>query len=86
MDPTSPLAGLGLRIGDVVTRLDGIRISRHMYRASPGAEWTIPELDRHYGGTEVRYIFTGTQTVNVGWIVLNPIGPGPGPGPGPVLP
>ena len=51
LEPESPLHQAGLKMGDVITRLDGIPVSN--YR----------ELDQHYGRTYVRYIRQGTITV-----------------------
>lgn len=69
LDPQSPLRALGMRSGDVITRMDGIPIWNEMSRAN-GA-WQIPELERHFGGTEVRFILQGTNRVRVGQIVLD---------------
>lgn len=72
LDPQSPLRYLGMRAGDVVTRLDGIPIWNQMYRQGQG--WVVPELDRHFGTTDVRYILQGTNQVRVGQIVLDNFG------------
>lgn len=85
LDPASPLQDLGLRVGDVITRLDGLKISTGMHQHGPHGGYHMPELDRHFGLTEVRYIFSGTQYVNVGTVLLNTGGGNPGPG-GPVQP
>lgn len=52
-EPTekSPLRDIGLRKGDVITRLDDTSAS------------TLAELDRHTGSTPIRYIKTGTTKV-----------------------
>ena len=59
-DPTegSPLHGLGLRKGDVITRLDD----------SPAD--TLAELERHNKNTLVRYIKTGTTKVLLGTVFI----------------
>ena len=81
LDPNSPLRQLGLKVGDVLTRLDGMRVSDHRFLSvGPGGSqyWSIPELERHYSITEVRYIKTGTIDVRNGQINLGPPqGPGP---------
>ena len=69
IDPQSPLRTLGLRAGDVLTRLDGIQVASGMYRQG-NEPWQIPELERHYGLTEVRYIVTHTHSVQIGSIDL----------------
>ncbi len=69
IDRDSPLKNLGVRSGDVITRLDGIRIDNGMFRNSRG-EIVAPELDRHFGGTEVRFIVSGTSKVLIGQILI----------------
>lgn len=69
MAPDSPLTQTDVQPGDVITRLDGIPISRGMYRSQAG--WAIPELERHFGGTEVRHIHQGTQHVHVEMMNIN---------------
>ena len=49
--PNSPLNRIGLQKGDVITRLDDTPVN------------TLAELERHEGGTLVRYIKTGTTKV-----------------------
>jgi hypothetical protein len=56
----SPLRNLGLQAGDVITRLDGVRVDN------------LAELENHYSWTQVRYIKTGSQTVRIGNIFINP--------------
>ncbi len=56
--PDSPLHQLGLTVGDVVTRLDGVPIH------------TNSELDRHVRVTHVRYIKAGTRQVRNGTIYI----------------
>lgn len=67
--PNSPLNQIDLRAGDVITRLDGVPISRGMRKRHDG--WSIPELERHFGGTEVRHIHQGSQFVEVDMININ---------------
>lgn len=69
IDPQSPLRTLGLRNGDVLTRLDDVQVASGMYRQG-NEPWQIPELERHYGLTEVRYIVTQTHSVQIGSIDL----------------
>jgi len=47
----SPLRDMGLRKGDVITRIDNNSVS------------TLAELERHTGNTQIRYIKTGTTKV-----------------------
>ena len=56
--PDSPLNRLGLRRGDVVTRLNDNPVN------------TLAELDRHVGNSSIRYIKTGTTRVLLGNIVI----------------
>ena len=49
--PTSPLYGIGLRRGDVITRLNDNPVD------------TLAELERHERSTLIRYIKTGTTKV-----------------------
>lgn len=88
MDVNSPLRGLpNVNLGDVITRLDGVRISRNMYRQAGQPFWSVPQVERHYGTTEVRWIRSGTNTVLNSTITLgNPAVPPSGPVPVPVLP
>lgn len=65
----SPLRTLGLQPGDVITRLDGVRVDN------------LAELENHYNWTQVRYIKTGTQIVRIGNIFINQNNVGPLPGP-----
>jgi hypothetical protein len=67
-DWNSPLRTLGLQPGDVITRLDGVRVDN------------LAQLENHYNWTQVRYIKTGTQIVRIGNIFINNnVGPLPGP-------
>ena len=65
MAPDSPLRALSLRPGDVITRLDGVPIWTDMFRTGPGQPFQLPNLEEHFGGTEVRYIAQGTNRVRV---------------------
>ena len=58
--PGSPLSQLGLSIGDVITRLDGIPVTRKA------------ELENHVYETNVRFVKAGTSWVQQGWISVNP--------------
>lgn len=58
-DPESPLRALGLRAGDVITRLDGY--SLNSYR----------ELDRHFDDTSVRYVRHRSNQVRQGQIFID---------------
>jgi len=70
LDPDSPVWQLGVRPGDVLTRLDGVPLWRRMYKGRDGV-WQIPEMERHYGLTEVRYIRQGGHIVRVGQMLLD---------------
>lgn len=56
----SPLAQLGLRQGDVITRLDGIPVSN------------LQELEQHILDTTVRFVRAGTKGVHEGTIMIDP--------------
>ena len=58
--PNSPLNRLGLRQGDVITRLNDNPVT------------TLAELERHSRNTTVRYIHTGTTRVLVDNIFIPP--------------
>jgi hypothetical protein len=79
VDQNSPLNDLRLRPGDVITRLDGIPVANNMYQGPNG--WVMPELDRHFGSTEVRYIYHSSDYVNIGTVNLNNSGGGNTPNP-----
>jgi S1-C subfamily serine protease len=49
LSQSSPLRDIGLRSGDVITRLDGVRVDN------------LRELDCHAYNTSVRFIRSGTQ-------------------------
>jgi hypothetical protein len=80
IDTGSPLEALSLHAGDVITRLDGIKITQGMSHVVDDY-WVLPELEKHYSSTEVRYIITGTNEVKIGKITLPPYGGGGGPTP-----
>lgn len=58
--PGSPLEQLGLEIGDVITRLDGIPVTRKS------------ELENHIRETQVRFVKAGSHWVEQGWMFVNP--------------
>jgi hypothetical protein len=65
------LNALGLTLGDVITRLDGIPVTN------------FAELDNHYDVTYVRYIKQGTiqvrnGTIYIPWGGVVPVPPGGG--------
>ena len=57
----STSAPLNIRAGDVVSRLDGTSVMNNAYQGPNG--WVMPEMDRHFGSTELRYISHGTKTM-----------------------
>ncbi|TWT98128.1 hypothetical protein Pla108_22850 [Botrimarina colliarenosi] len=63
MDPDSPLHQIGLQLGDVVTRLDGTRINTGKWWDGNNQVWVLPQMERHYGRTEIRIIRSGTTVV-----------------------
>jgi hypothetical protein len=86
MDPTSPLATLGLKTNDVITRLDSVKVSNRMTALNTnfGPTWKLPESESHYGLTAVRYILHKTrsvqeQTVDLGSLRTHANPPGPAP-------
>ena len=54
----SPLKRLGLGMGDVITRLDGVPVTH------------TGGLDRHILDTKVRYVKAGFRTVSEGWVFI----------------
>ena len=57
-DQGSPLRQIGLRPGDIITRLDGLRVANY------------DELERHFADTTVRYVrYPGT--IRVGTIYID---------------
>jgi hypothetical protein len=73
----SPLRHINLQVGDVVTRLDGIRISDGRFQKtdySVGAPvWQIPQLEKHYGQTHVRFIRSGRDHAHQETVDLGPL-------------
>lgn len=101
LDPDSPLHDLRIRlrngavvqfgVGDVLSRLDGVYLNNN--KSLQGNVWQMPELDRHFGDTEVRWIKQGTHNVFIGQIFLDNSRPfnggggnNSGGGPAPVTP
>lgn len=74
LDPESPLRKFGFEVGDVLTRLDGITVDTEKFEER--GVWQIPELERHYGPTEVKWIKQGTHAVNVDQLDLGDVSPG----------
>jgi len=70
LQPDSPLLSLGVRPGDVITRLDGLPISLGMFRTE-GGPWQITQLENHFGATEVRFVIQGNPYVRVGQINID---------------
>jgi hypothetical protein len=56
----SPLAQLGLRQGDLITRLDGIPVPN------------LQQLERHILDTTVRFVRAGSHAVQEGTIMIDP--------------
>lgn len=85
--PTSPLQALNLQLGDVITRLDGVRISDGKYwvQDPTGGYYALPECESHHSNTQVRFIRSGQQNPQNGWVNLGPPWPPVGP-PVPVWP
>ena len=69
LDVRSPLRSLGVRPGDVITRLDETPVGYGMYLRNGVMQ--IPELEEHYGTTDVRFIQQGVSRVRVGQIVID---------------
>jgi len=72
LDEDSPLRKLGLQVGDVLTRLDGVTVDTEKFVRNE--TWQMPELERHYGPTEVKWIKQGKHAVQVGQIDLGDAG------------
>lgn len=70
--PNSPLRFLGLQVGDVITRLDGTKVSAGKWPNQDGCYWMLPELERHFGVTKVRFIRRGTTVVEEPAIDVGP--------------
>jgi hypothetical protein len=85
LSPNSPLHALQLQPGDVITRLDGDKISRGKYwigTTSNSGYWALPECEQHFGRTQVRFIRSGDQQAQNGYIDLgSPLFPSPTPEP-----
>ena len=56
----SPLYQLNLNVGDVITRLDGIRVTSSY------------ELERHIQQTKVRFVRAGSSYPQNAWMFINP--------------
>jgi hypothetical protein len=80
MQPDCPLKTLQLKMGDVISRLDGIRVCGGMYQVQDPATgqpyWFLPQPERHFGKTVVRYIISGTHEPREGDIQLGNAGGG----------
>lgn len=85
VQPGSPLQQIGLKVGDVVTRLDGVPIHTGKYKVPgqiPGTTyWAIPQMEKHYSITQVRCIKAGSiqvqnRTADLGphFPIGNPVG------------
>jgi len=59
-EPGSPLAQLGMRQGDLITRLDGVPVSN------------LQQLEQHILDTNVRFVRAGSHTVQEGVIMIDP--------------
>jgi len=85
LSPDSPLNQIPLQPGDVITRLDGTKISDGKYwigTTSSSGYWSLPECEQHFGRTQVRFIRQGEQQAQNGYINLgSPLFPSPTPQP-----
>lgn len=72
LDPDSPLRKLGMVEGDVISRLDGNYLDKGKFMRN--GVWHMPELDQHYGLTDIRWIKQGQSRVNVQRVQLDPGG------------
>lgn len=72
LQPDSPLNRLGIRVGDVITRLDGTRVNQGVWPNQDGCYWMMPEFERHFGVVQVRFIRTGTAVVEEQPIDIGP--------------
>jgi len=72
----SPLRRIDLKVGDVVTRLDGIRVSTGRFQktdyATGSLVWQLPQMEKHYSRTHVRYIRTGRDHAHQETVDLGP--------------
>ena len=86
----SPLRRLNLRVGDAVTRLDGLRVTTGAYRTrdpmSGEMVWAMPQMERHFDWTQVRYVRNGSVAVNERGVDLGRLGSTLVPAPGPLIP
>lgn len=72
MDHNSPLRHINrMGLGDVITRLDGVPIGRGASMDWNGV-YSVPEAERHYARTQVRWIPTGTFNVYNHYTNLGP--------------
>lgn len=69
LDPNSPLRQLGIVEGDVISRLDGNYLDRGKFLQN--GVWQMPELDQHYGLTDIRWIKQGQTRVHVQKVQLD---------------
>ncbi len=69
LDQDSPLRNLGLKPGDVVTRIDGIGIANNMIMNN--GVWQIPQMEQHYGISQIRFIKQGSRWVQNGDVRLD---------------
>ncbi|QDT67513.1 hypothetical protein MalM25_04120 [Planctomycetes bacterium MalM25] len=82
MDQDSPLRQIGLQLGDVVTRLDGTRVSTGKWWDQSRGVWALPQMERHFGRTQIRNIRSGTTLVRNEYADLGPRWQVPSPYPG----
>ncbi|MCA9152925.1 MAG: hypothetical protein KDA92_26665 [Planctomycetales bacterium] len=77
LGPASPLPSIGVEVGDVITRLDRIPVATRAFRRRNQVGnwvWQLPEMDRHYSLTHVRFIKAGTSAVLEEVVDLGPLG------------
>ena len=79
MNLDSPLRQINLQLGDVLTRLDGIRISDARFQindfATGALVWQMPQMEKHYSLTQVRFIRSGQQHAQELAVDLGPLRP-----------
>jgi len=77
LDHNSPLRRINLQLGDVVTRVDGIRISDGRFQKfdhyTGTSVWQIPQMEKHYGRSHVRYIRSGRDHAHEDSVDLGPL-------------
>ena len=77
MDFNSPLRQINLHVGDVVTRIDGIRVTNGKFRQNDfrtgQSYWALPQMEKHYSHAHVRFIRTGTHLVQQLTVDLGPL-------------